>query len=189
MSEFTASNGVTVSSETQLITGYRRINFSVYGKTETFEVSGPFMSALIESLDHEKDHELGRWRCPTETDWVAGEGARTAEGRTVVIVNERTLDRFWFNERVRDAGEGVDVAHRVGRAYFEAHPERKPAAEAKAGEVWELTIDDGSEHTVFIHEDLAVGGRAGVSQGGSYFDIEDSSNITSARKVWPEDAS
>ncbi|MEU4016218.1 hypothetical protein AB0E56_13245 [Microbacterium sp. NPDC028030] len=135
-----------------------------------------------------RDEDLGRWRCPTDLDWVAREGLHTADGRTVVVVNERTLDRFWFNERVRDASEDVDLAHRVGRAYFEAHPERK-AAGAKAGEVWELTIDDGSEHTVFVHEDRAVGGRAGVSQGGAYFDIEDSSNVVAARRVWPEDAS
>lgn len=143
----------------------------------------------------QRDSELGRWRCPTDLDWVAKEGDRDSYGRrTVLLFNERTFETHHLNTVViEDDGLGQLVSeypkHRVARAFFEAHPGR-PAAGAKAGEVWELTIDDGSEHTVFVHADRTTGGRDGISAGGAYFDIDDASNVVSARKVWgPEDAS
>jgi len=52
---FKASNGVTVSSETQNLTGYRRIKFETENTAETVEISGEQMKALIEALDHERD--------------------------------------------------------------------------------------------------------------------------------------
>lgn len=139
-----------------------------------------------EYFQAKRDEELGRWRCPTETDWVAREGVRTAEGRTVVVVNERTLDRFWFNERVRDASEDVDLAHRVGRAFFEAHPERKPWEDARPGEIWEITRD-GIGEGVYLratHEWRAIWPFSGSASPASSLN-----RVTSARRVWPEDAS
>lgn len=133
-----------------------------------------------------RDAELGRWRCPTETDWVAREGVRTADGRTVVVVNERTLDRFWFNERVRNAGADVDVAHSVGRAYFEAHPERKPWQAAKPGEVWILSTADG-ENAAYSVMTVREAGVVFESDEGRY--SLDDADIEEARRIWPEDAS
>lgn len=139
-----------------------------------------------EFLQAQRDLELGRWRCPTETDWVAREGLRTADGRTVVVVNERTLERFWFNERVRDASEDVHLAHRVGRAYFEVHPERKPWQEAKPGEVWVLSTSDGHEDAFMV---MAVRELGIVFEADQFREPLDSPDITGGRRIWPEDAS
>lgn len=139
-----------------------------------------------EFFQAKRDAELGRWRWPENPDYVV-----YVDGDRVAVVDERNGDRTHYLRSLcasTPAPIAPDGHHAAAHAYYEAHPER-PAAEAKVGEIWELVIDDGSEHTVFIHADLTMGGRDGVSAGGAYFDIDAASNITSARKVWgPEDA-
>lgn len=166
-------HGVEVSSETQLLTGYRRIIFTSAGRTETFELSDPYATALIETLDADKDRDLGRWRWTKDRDYVV----YPVEGGFSVFNERRGVTEF------RNGLYVHDMEGEAARDYSVAHPER-PAANAKAGEIWELTIEDGSEHTVFVHEDRTTGGRGGVSSGGAYFDIDDGSNIVSASKVW-----
>lgn len=133
-----------------------------------------------------RDEELGRWRWPENPEWVAIEGERVPEGRTVVVVNERTLDRFWFNERVRQADGTVSVAHCAGRAYFAADPERKPWQRAQVGEVWVLSTTDG-ETDAYTAMPVRGGGLAFEAPEGRY--PLDDADIESARRIWPEDAS
>lgn len=182
MNDFTASNGVSVSRQPP-----------VTDRGSWLMVDGHMTSpndaqALREFFQHERDEALGRWRDPDNPRLTVypTEGYETDE---ITILDEVDAETYTITRAQAERSQG-GWWHDTAKAYFEAHPERKPAAEAKAGEVWELTIDDGSEHTVFIHADRTMGGRDGVSAGGAYFDIDDASNVVSARKVWgPEDAS
>lgn len=183
--EFRARSGRTVKS---------RSDGSVLFDHANGYLSPASVMDAEELFQAKRDAELGRWRCPTETDWVAREGVRTADGRTVVVVNERTLDRFWFNERVRDAGADVDVAHRVGRAYFEAHPERKPWEDAKPGEIWDL-IAEGKENR---YAAIACTIPSDNSEVIYLYPVDDMTSpklgvtapvITAGVRVFPEDAS
>lgn len=135
-----------------------------------------------EYFQWKRDAELGRWRWPANPDWVAIEGDRDRDGRTVVVVNERTLDRSWFNERVRDTPSDADAAHQAGRAYFEAHPERKPWEDAEAGEVWVLTVDGHEAHFVADGKEFN-----GTNEFGRFICCShDDEDITAGRRVWPE---
>lgn len=140
-----------------------------------------------EFFQAKRDEHFGRWRYPLEPTLVV-----YADTETVKVFDEktgRTVAYYRDDWPTNQPPEETRLARDAANAYLEAHPER-PAAEAKVGEIWELVIDDGSEHTVFVHADRTMGGRDGVSAGGAYFDIDDVSNVVSARKVWgPEDAS
>lgn len=133
-----------------------------------------------------RDAELGRWRWPENPDWIAVEGSREENGRTVVVVNERTLERFWLNDQVlRIPADAHDSRH-AGRAYFEAHPERKPWQRAQVGEVWVLSTADG-ETDAYTAMPVRGGGIAFEAPEGRY--LLDDADIESARRIWPEDAS
>lgn len=155
--------------------------------TVTFDHANGYLSPETamdaeEFFQHQRDLELGRWRWPQNPDYVVMDaGLGFAKILHEPSMETTTWERGWRDTR--------SISDEAGVAYFEAHPQR-PAAEAKIGEVWELTLDDGSEHTVFVHADRTMGGRDGVSSGGAYFDLDDGTGIVSARKVWgPEDAS
>lgn len=177
---FTASNGMTVERDhnNDVI-----VDRSI-GCASVFMADGTAL-ALREFFQHERDEELGRWRWPENPEWLAVEGERSPEGRTVVVVNERTLDRFWFNERVMTIPGDASTAHKAGCAYFEAHPERKPWEDAKPGEVWVLTFD-GAEDTFKAYESR---------YGTIYFTRSRETStglvderITAGRRIWPENA-
>lgn len=178
MTEFTASNGYTLEVGVGSVIVHNR------GGDVTHALGKFSIDALRELFRSERDEELGRWRWPEKPEYMVYSFApnnvrvfRESVGKSLDYMNEGA----W-------PSSPSDYA-KAARAYFEAHPEPKPWEDAKPGEVWELTIDDGSEHTVFVHADRTMGGRDGVSAGGAYFDLDDGSNITAAHKVWPEDAS
>ena len=175
--QFRASSGRTVTPREDGSVVFDHAN-GYLGRDEVFDAEEFFRAR--------EDERLGRWRFPLDPRFVVYRFARS-----IRVVDEADGAGVQFNidEITVDYFQGFGPYSAAAQAFFEAHPER-PAANAKAGEVWELTIDDGSEHTVFIHEDRTTGGRDGVSAGGAYFDIDDASNIIAARKVWgPEDAS
>lgn len=126
-----------------------------------------------------RDADLGRWRCPTDLDWVAREGERDAFGRrTVVVFNERTFEFHQYNELV--AGEVADAEtarHRAARTYFEAHPERKPWEDAKPGEAWVLEVPAGPVVAVRRFD-------------GGFYDYEGNrlamERVSDARRIYPE---
>lgn len=179
MNEFTASNGARFEEHpngTVTLTG---------GILDPrIELSPGMVFGLREFFHHKRDEELGRWRYPPNPvyvvypGWSAGEEQRFAR-----VVNEHMGLSSVVYEHDRSERGDSDIA----RAFFNAHPEeRKPWEDAKPGEVWELTLDDHSEHTVFIHTDRTTGGRDGLSAGGGYFDIDDGAGITAGRRIWPE---
>lgn len=176
---FTASNGIT----------FTRAEDGIW-RWEAGNAPALVTNALRELFAHERDEELGRWRYPDDRDYVV---YPVGSGEVVHVLNEKAgVSGQYGMAEVNKVfgGEFLETADplysRAARAYFEAHPERKPLDGAKVGELWELTMDDGSEHTVFIHEDRAVGGRDAVSPGGAYFDIDDGAGVTAARRIWPE---
>lgn len=193
---FMASNGIIVESETQAITGYRHIKFATEHLSETFELSAAFMKALIEALDHERDEELGRWRWPENPDYVVYpklELQARDNTRGVTVLTERVPRTYtvWEDNVAILYGTSSDEVARKGareaaRAYFEAHPESKPWHDAKAGEVWVLTIDgedvplrtiyDGRNVRFFPLDDNSDAITYGVRSSG----------ITDGRKIWPE---
>lgn len=135
-----------------------------------------------EFFQAKRDEELGRWRWPENPDWVAIEGRREPQGRTVVVVNEKTLERFWFNELVGQVIRSSQ-AHEAGRAFFEAHPERKPWADAKDGDIWEFS--DGqylSDKGRFFRLPLVSASDPTWRPAGF------ASNFTSGRRIFPEEA-
>jgi hypothetical protein len=135
-----------------------------------------------EFFQAQRDLDFGRWRCPAEPDWVAQEGERSSDGRrTVRLFNESTFESFWLNSRVMDEVDNETAKHRVARAFFESHPERKPWHSAKDDEVWVLTHVKG-EVGAFV-----VDGHRFVS--GSWSFPIDGESITEGRCIWPEDAS
>ena len=184
MTEYKASNGITVDSETQGITGRRRITFDHGNHGTTIEMSGEEMSALIECLDQEKDESFGRWRPDRPSDYYAipqGDGG-------VLVVDERSgISEVLYrpgddrSPRLATAG-GAATAH----AYFEAHPERKPWDTASAGELWAFKTDPGTRETLWerdaseSHWHLPGQTKAEL---GIHF------TIVTGRKIWPEDAS
>lgn len=121
MTEFTASNGARIeelSNGTLVLTG---------GILDPrIELSPGMASGMREFFQHEGDADRGRWRWPENPDWVAIEGEERYYGRTVVLVNERTLERFWLNDLVLKTAPGASIDKKAARAFFEAHPEPEP---------------------------------------------------------------
>lgn len=180
MSEkFTASNGVTVSSETQAITGRRRIKFETEHVGEVFEVSGEYMTALVEKLDHERDQELGRWRYNSYLVIYQAENHQPGNrARSVYVLDERTAKMHMRHEGQAAWREADPELTTAAASYFAAHPLPKPWHDAKPGEVWVLTVD-GKEDAFKLHGDLF--------RNGALWDIEQTDrHITAGRRIWPE---
>ena len=117
---FTSSNGLMVE---RTLGGLPR----VIGEGWSSQLTDPETVALRGFFLHERDEELGRWRWTDNPEWVGVEGDRDSSGgRTVIVMNERTLDRFHANERVRVVGADADEAHRAAQAFFDAHPTAEP---------------------------------------------------------------
>lgn len=171
MEQFTASNGVPLRR-----TSHGYLSFST--DVDLGVVTGITVdqeAALREFFQHERDEELGRWRWPEKPNFVVyaeGDGAHS-------VVNENTGSSLMSTRGgVRNYhDEHADAA----RAYFEAHPERKPWEDAKDGEIW---LVNGTSPAVVRR--CADGSRA-------YFEGTDPSNpwghaaehAESARRIWP----
>lgn len=174
MDEFVAASGRKVrirkdgAVEFGLLNGYLPKE-SVFDAEEFFQAK--------------RDEELGRWRWPINPDVVAKE----LNGALVRIWNERNgnysdyrkadRERFSFGDR------GFDGA---AAAYFEAHPERKPWEDAKPGEVWVFTYYEDIDVVA-----CAVAGGPFVTEFRGVTGVEfntKNSLITTARRIWPEDA-
>lgn len=84
-----------------------------------------------------RDAELDRWRYPLDPSLVVYENVRG----TAFVFDEDAGDYQSFTRAEAYAIEGLTY-RRAARAYFEAHPERKPWEDANAGEVWVLTVPD-----------------------------------------------
>lgn len=139
--------------------------------------------ALEEFFQAKRDAELRRWRWPENPEYVVypfetGDGCTSLSERTGVSTTYLTRSDVEFS--------GSYLAP-AARAYFEAHPERKPWRSAEAGEVWILSIDESEDIPCIVtpsgpdFEPIAHPVWATFARG--------SDRITAARRIWPEDAS
>ena len=177
MDKYTASNGVGVRIDSPYLDIKDGVSWrGIAGSRE--------LIALREFFAQERDEELGRWRWPENPDYVVyldGKGSR----RSVTIFKESTGgivigigEQFLLT--VADDGSEYRSA---ARAYFDAHPERKPWHDAKPGEVWVIeATGDGT--------DTDTGGRAWVLNSGAFMFQDESfvfaHDIADARRIWPE---
>lgn len=135
---FTASNGMRVE----------RDHGDVFINKDT-PIASVFLAdgtalALREFFQAERDEELGRWRWPKNPNFVV-----YAEDDGVHnVVNENTGLSLMAT---RGGVKRHDDAHAdAARAYFDAHPERKPWHDAKPGEHWSLTVEGVEREYVAI---------------------------------------
>lgn len=137
----------------------------------------------------EHDEKLGRWRWPENPHFVVYPAA--GYGHYVRVLNERDA----FLDVVYRDGQGADTAGagEAARAYFDAHPERMPWADAREGEIWDL---DGQQYLAVIDTDgvTVVGPRffrlpLTAPSGGKWEPARFPHEFVSGSKAYPEDAS
>ncbi len=173
--KFVASNGVSVEYRTHF-SGLSRL---VFNEREGDQMTPQELDALIEYMDYTRDKDLGRWRHPTDRDWVA----YTVTDDDVWLVNERAGYEQRFNRHDLPRmikTEGVSVAI----DYFAANTELKPWHEAGHLTIWALNI-------VGVLSDT----EAYICRDGVFRPVNNESRVSfpttdlrigSARCIWPE---
>lgn len=177
--EFRARSGRTVSA---------RSDGSVMFDHANGYLSPASVMDAEEFFQAKRDFDLGRWRWPENPDYVVYSNDPVARLRVV-----RESDGFvaLLDEATDDAGYSFQEA---ARAYFEAHPERKPWHAPDAGDHWVLHIAHGmalsGDEYLYKYTRWGSQGRWGFvpTDGGSVLDPTDPT-ITAGRRIWPEDAS
>lgn len=176
MTEYTASNGYTILARENATVDWWSSDRRHTGIIQVFTHSQVWQ-ALREFFQHERDDALGRWRWPERPHYVAY--ARGAD--SVRIIDERTGRAQEFDRY----GESTWVMEDAANAYFEAHPERKPWEDAAPGEAWEITYTALASPQV---TKIAIRTDRNTWKT-DVLEMEFNHAITSARRIWPEDAS
>lgn len=144
----------------------------VSGHEPTVLKSGRVQS-LREFFQDERDKELGRWRSPENPSYVVYELTRDR----VRVVDEVT---GLVNDINRDTNPTrSDHSPEVAKAYFDAHPVKKPWHDAKPGDTWVIT-------TTFHPGEFAVIATTEgelQSANGYCYDPTDKS-IISGTRIW-----
>ncbi len=149
--------------------------------------------ALEEFFQAKRDAELGRWRWPENPDYVV---YRRGDG--LLALNEQSGNTKFHDIRTNRSGTWTNgsILYEAIRAYFEAHPERKPWHEAKAGETWRLTVTDRDPADLdltfnVIGVENVIGARFARPQvSGEQMEYPITSEaIVAGRRIWPQDAS
>ena len=178
MKEFTASNGVSITIETTNAGTYlvgkkdREVpTRGVYADTHAMgSVDG--IAALREFFRAEEDERLGRWRDPERDSFVV----YPQRSAGIIVLCEMTgTSRLFANRNDVDSFRSSYLSPSA-YAYFDAHPEPKPAwHDAKEGEVWIITYK-GEEYPAIF--------QAGMfrDHGGAW----DADRITAGRRIYPE---
>ncbi|WP_417540776.1 hypothetical protein [Microbacterium maritypicum] len=192
MTEFTASNGGTIRVEVGgrvTVTDHTRDRLSAIAETisRTAYLNKAQASALREFFQHERDEELGRWRWSENPDYVVYPAA--VKSRVRVLRETGMGDLEWVD---RGDERSYEFCH-AARAYFEAHPERKPWRDAQQNELWELQISGCHDPEIyrFAQDTTCADSRVyrPVNNPKRVFFHPDSSLIAAGRRIWPEDAS
>jgi len=188
MNEFTASNGAVVNLRDK--DSYKWAD--VQTVDSTVRLADVHVEALREFFQHERDAELGRWRWPEHPEYVV----YPLEGGAVEVWRETTLGmgkgpgRYPGISRQEVASpRGIDGPsfYDAARAYFDAHPVRKPWHDAEPGEVWALDHGHGERAAIVLEASTDTTGRL-FSTGPTMFSPLNPT-IVSARRIWPEDPS
>lgn len=191
MTEFTASNGAQIILTNSGQTGYvlteneERVSSAYLGFEE--------MVAWREFEQHRRDEELGRWRWPENPDYVVYPVIQSAhemafgQNLSVMVFHEPTGVLKGY---CREEDQGGDLTREypgAARAYFKAHPERKPWEDAKAGEVWVIEVEGTESYAVHVVAEF-FGAVSFQTPTGRKVNMTNST-FTGFRKIWPEDAS
>ena len=142
-----------------------------------------------EFFQAKRDFDLGRWRWPANPQWIVyprRPGFTPYGDADLLVINEVDGSAMEYVATDDDGTCYTGHAAEAARAYFEAHPERKPWQRAQVGEVWVLSTADG-ETDAYTAMPVRGGGIAFESPEGRY--LLDDADIESARHIWPEDAS
>lgn len=171
--EFRARSGRTVRAKADGSVVFDHVN-GYLGPEQVFDAEEFFQA--------KRDAGLRRWRCPTDPDYVVREIDRDSYGRRrVLVLNEATFETRDVNEVACMLDTPVD---RAARAFFEAHPERKPWEDAEDGEVWVLVADEYRPGAPWYR----LAGQW-VSLTGNHPFPHRAFTITDGHRIWPEDAS
>lgn len=188
---FTASNGIELRTGENGWLERRNggeLGTGIWGSVNGVNTKAP---ALVwDALREFFDHEAGRWRSPEDPEYVVYRAPRSDDGngRCVLVIHEPAgkWERTWESLAlsVDETDEECTRAYLAAKAWFLAHPEKKPWHDAKPHEVWALTFsEEGGGGT----EAWAVGAH-GCFCNPSYVGhvrIQDST-ITAGWRIWPE---
>lgn len=168
MNEYTASNGTSVSTEAE-----DELFLVDEDEAESVELDPRWVVALREFFRGEDDERLGRWRWPENPNYVV----YPYEDGDAAVLDERGPGVHVYSRVATVAKITTDRA-RAAQAYFDAHPEPKPAwMDAKHSEVWKVTLDTGEEFAAVVDtdgtdfprfvnvvDDMSYGPRAGIAR-------------------------
>lgn len=184
MNDFTASNGITIEFSVdpdgrRYLLGRLTITAGGLSGTQTHATgSEEGIDALREFFRAEEDERLGRWRWPENPDYVVYPSADRSKVRVLRETGIALLE--WVEH-------GDDRSHEfchAARAYFDAHPEpRDPWEDAKAGEVWVMTVGVGPEFVAYVNTDAGFPRFIDLADDMSY---GPKSGFTAGRRIYPE---
>lgn len=179
MTEYEASNGIGVRIDDQGdLDFHTKLGWNGL-------CGGKVVDALREFFQYERDEELGRWRARENPAYVV----YPDEDGDVIVLDEttgRTSSPVLRSELAQwNPTHGTTKA---ARAYFEAHPERKPWEEAMDGEIWEFSLGCSSGQYLadsgrFFQLPLRAPSHPGWKPASFPNDFEH------GERIWPEDAS
>ena len=188
---FNACNGIEITMdpdrEGKVYLVGRRARGDEGQYLDTHATAGPEgIVALREFFQHERDEELGRWRDPDNPRLTVypTEGYETDE---ITILDDVDAETYAITRARAERSQG-GWWHDTAKAYFEAHPERKPWEDAKDGEIWEFILGCSSGQY------LADGGRffllpLRAPSDPGWKPASFASNFETGERIWPEDAS
>lgn len=188
MTEFKASNGIEVKNlggnwdrTAILFTGDSHPSNPRKEREVVFD-DEDFL-ALREYFRDERDRELGRWRDLNHSGYVV----YPKVNGSVRVLEEMTGQSQLFT---RDSDFDKDWGGSSARAYFDAHPEKKPWHDAEQNDVWALQIKDCYEPELyrFAMDTTCAAGKVfrPVNNPARVFFEANSPLIESAEKVWPQ---
>lgn len=144
------------------------------------------VASLREYFRDERDRELGRWRWPENPEYVV---YGSSDSDDVWVHNEREAGAILSSSRNSGGDSEVDY-YAAARAYFAAHPEKKPWHDAEQNDVWALQIKDCYEPELyrFARDTTCADSKVfrPVNNPARVFFEVNSPMIESAEKVWPQ---
>lgn len=185
MSDFTASNGITIRYTVGIDGAARLIGTSPRPTEDAWTeatASPEGIEALREFFRAEEDKRLGRWRWPENPDYVV-----YPDGTSRLVLRESTGRQMMISLHDRKVMETyLDSYVGAARAFDDAHPEPKPWWGADVDEAWELTVN--GDTGPFVTKLTPAGTIRFVAGNGTEF-ISEASDITAGRRIYPEVAS
>lgn len=171
---FKASNGVEVWRD-------KKDSLMTNNWVSSDSVGAEDAEGLREFFQHERDQELARWRWPANRDYVVYH-ARNVNGDHKVMRESDGHGMLWGRD-MEPAPHSSDGLESAARAYFDAHPERKPWEHANNEDIWALTIGPNEKIYQFdstnrFFDQVGSGFTKGISAN--------SRGITAGRRIWPE---